>query len=123
MTPQDLSLQIDDIRTLLESQLRIRGATLERQLRRAGRLLPRKIRAEAAFLVQANLLVQNPKLARMINADRVGQAHDTIADYLRRIDPKERAKTRALNYAGFIAFNILLLAGVVIAVLVWRGIV
>ena len=123
MTPQDLAPQIDEIRSLLETQLRVRGATLEKQVHRAGRMLPRKIRAEAAFLVQANQLVQNPKLARMISADRVGQAHLAISTFLRSVDPKERAKTRLMNYAGFIAFNALLLAGVVIAVLVWRGIV
>jgi hypothetical protein len=73
--------------------------------------------------VQADQLVQNPKLARMINPDRVGQAHLAVSNYLNAIDPKERAKTRALNYLGFIAFNALLLAGAVIAILVWRGIV
>jgi hypothetical protein len=123
MTPQDLTPQIDEIRSLLETQLRVRGATLDKQIHRAGRLLPRKIRAEAAFLVQANLLVQNPKLARMINPERVGQAHLAVSSYLNAIDPKERAKTRALNYLGLIAFNVLLLVGALIAILVWRGIV
>ena len=123
MTPQDLAPQIDEIRSLLETQLRIRCDTLDKQIHRAGRMLPRKIRAEAAFLVQANQLAQNPKLARMINPSRVGQAHQAISTYLRSVDPKERAKTRLLNYAGFIAFNALLLGGVVIAILVWRGIV
>lgn len=121
MTPQDLAPQIDDIRSLLETQLRVRGDTLDKQIQRAGRMLPRKIRAEAAFLVQANRLIQNPKLARMINPNRVGQAHQAISTYLRSVDPKERARTRALNYAGFVAFNMLVLAGVIITVLVWRG--
>lgn len=74
MTPQQLDPQIDIIRDLLASQLRIKGKSLDQQIKRAGRLLPRKVRAEAKFLVQANLLIQNPKLARMINEDRVGQA-------------------------------------------------
>lgn len=123
MTPQELSPLTSDISQLLDSQLRVRGATLDRQIRRAGRLLPRRLRAEAAVLVQASLLVQNPKLARMVNADRVGQAHAAISTYLRGIDPGERARTRLLNTAGFIAFNALLLSATVIAVLVWRGIV
>lgn len=121
MTPQDLAPQIDDIRSLLDTQLRVRGDTLDKQIYRAGRMLPRKIRAEAAFLVQANQLAQNPKLARMINPGRVAQAHQAISTYLRSVDPKERARTRALNYAGFVAFNMLLLVAVIIAVLVWRG--
>lgn len=123
MTPQELSPLTLEIRQLLETQLRVRGASLEKQVHRAGRLLPRKIRAEAAVIVQANLLVQNPKLSRIVSADRVGQAHLAVSSYLQAIDPKERAKTRALNYAGFIAFNALLLSGIIITILVWRGIV
>lgn len=123
MTPQDLTPLTTDIRSLLETQLRIRGATLDAQIRRAGRLLPRKVRREAAFLLQANLLVQNPKLARMISAERVGQAHQAISTYLKSVDPKERARTRLLNYTGFIALNGLLLAGGIIAILIWRGFV
>lgn len=123
MTPQDLAPQIDDIRALLDTQLRIRGATLDKQIHRAGRLLPRKIRAEAAFLVQANLLVQNPKLARMIDPGRVQRAHALVAAHLRGIDPKDRLKGRLLNIAGLLAFNLLLTGGLVVAYLVWRGIV
>ena len=123
MTPQDLTPQVDEIRSLLDTQLRVRGGTLDKQVRRAGRLLPRKIRAEAAYLVQANMLVQNPKLARMINPDRVQKAHDIVATYLLGIDPKDRLKGRLLNIAGVLAFNLLLIGGLVVAVLVWRGIV
>lgn len=123
MTPQDLEPQIAEIRSLLESQLRIKGRSLDQQIARAGRLLPRKVRGEALFLAQANMLIQNPKLARMINQDRVGQAHRTVAGYLNSIDPKDRRKGRLLNIAGVIAFNGLLIAGLVIAILVWRGFV
>lgn len=123
MTPQDLEPQIQDIRTLLETQLRIKGASLDHQIKRAGRLLPRRVRREARFLAQANMLIQNPKLARMINQARVGQAHQTVAAYLNSIDPKDRLKGRILNITGLIAFNGLLIAGITIAILVWRGIV
>ena len=123
MTPQDLSSQITEIRSLFETQLRIRGRTLDQQIKRAGRLLPRKVRADAKFLAQANLLMQNPKLARMINSDRVAQAHLTVTTYLHSVDPKDRLKGRMLNVAGVIAFNGLLAAGLLIAILVWRGIV
>lgn len=123
MTPQDLTPQIDVIRSLLDTQLRVRGATLDKQVRRAGRLLPRKVRAEAAFLVQAQILVQNPKLARMISPDRTQKAYDAVATYLRGVDPVDRIKGRVLNIAGGLAFNVLLIGGLVVAVLVWRGIV
>ena len=123
MTPQELTPHIDDIRRLLETQLRVRGATLAKQVQRAGRQLPRKIRTEAAFLVQANMLVQNPKLARMISPDRTQKAAETVATYLRGIDPRDRLKGRILNIAGILAFNLLLVGGLVVVVLVWRGIV
>lgn len=123
MKPQDLAPLTMDIRQLLDTQLRVRGATLDKQIHRAGRMLPRKIRAEAAFLVQADMLVRNPKLARMINPERVQKAHDAVAGYLHGIDPKDRLKGRILNIAGVLAFNLLLIGGLVVSFLVWRGIV
>ena len=120
---QGLSPQINEIRGLMEQRLRIRGRSLESQMRRAGRLLPRHIRREVRFLVQAAPMAGNPRLARMIDQDHAMKAYRQVVAYLMTIDPKQAARTRLLNLAGVVAFNLLLLFAIVVTILVWRGII
>jgi len=123
MDVQGLTPQIDEIRTLMEQRLRVRGRSLEAQLRKAGRRLPRHIRREARFLVQAAPMAANPRLARMIDQNRATRAHQQVVAHLKSIDPKQAARTRLLNLAGVVAFNLFLLFAIIVTFLVWRGIV
>jgi len=43
--------------------------------------------------------------------------------HLKSIDPKQAARTRLLNLAGVVAFNLFLLFAIIVTFLVWRGIV
>ncbi len=118
-----INAKLAEIRGLLDTQLHVRGRTLDAQLRRAGRLLPAAVRREARFLVQAAGLVQNPKLARMIDMARVERAHARVVAYLQAVDPQKRRRDRLLNLLALNAFYILVVVIAVVAVLVWRGIV
>ncbi len=118
-----INAKLAEIRGLLDTQLHVRGRTLDAQLRRAGRLLPAAVRREARFLVQAAGLVQNPKLARMIDMARVERAHARVVAYLQAVDPQKRRRDRLLNLLALNAFYILVVGIAVVAVLVWRGIV
>lgn len=119
MNAETLDRHIADIRALMRSNLRMRGATFEAQVKRAGRLLPRAVRRDAAQLIAARKLMENPKLARMVDPAQLTKAHANIITHLKTIDPAERRKDRILGFLGIIAFNILLMAGLFIAWLVW----
>jgi len=123
MTEEMLQNQVDEIRHLLETQLRAKGRTLEAQLRKAGRRLPRKIRADAAIVVDATVQIQNPKLARMIDEDAVTRAAENIKTHLQSHDPWERFKDRWLGILGAISAALIFTFIVVVYVLVQRGIV
>jgi len=123
MTEEMLQNQVDEIRNLLETQLRAKGRSLEAQLRKAGRRLPRKIRADAAKVVEAQTLVQNPKLARMIDTAAVTRATENVTAHLHTIDPWERFKDRWLGILGAISAVLIFTFIVVVYVLVQRGIV
>lgn len=118
-----LDRDISEIQTLLSERLSIRGRTLEKQVARAGRLLPKRIRTEARFLVQAQGLIQNPKLARMIDATRAGRAHGLVVEYLRGIDPNERRKDLFLRTAALWSLYLFVIAGAGLFVARWRGLI
>ncbi|PHQ81095.1 MAG: hypothetical protein COB65_10520 [Thalassobium sp.] len=123
MDPDTLHKLVEEIRTLMRDRLRVRGRDLGRQVHKAGRLLPKRQRRDGAFLAQAAVLAQNPKLARMVDEDRVRRAHDDMVAFLKTVDPKDRAKGRLLGFLGVIAFNLLLIFAVGVWYLWARGLV
>jgi hypothetical protein len=84
--------QVDEVRKLMETRLRVRGKTLDQQVRKAGRLLPRAERREATYLAQAATVLDHPKLSRMVDPMKVAAAHGRLPHSskrsTRRIVPK-----------------------------------
>jgi hypothetical protein len=91
--------------------------------RKAGRALPRWVRRDLAFLSAQEDLVGHPKLRMQIDTGQVAKVARRVAQHLDGIDPRERQKDRWLGIAAVVAFNFLLVAGIVIAVLAWRGVI
>lgn len=123
MSGDMLTETADELRRLFEERLRIKGRSLEQQVHKAGRQLPKRVRADAQFIVQALILRQNPKLARMIDENQLALARQNVVEHLEKIDPKDRLKGRILNWLGAIsAFGIVLFV-VLVWVAVERGLV
>lgn len=118
-----LNQKISQISALMRSQLRIRGHDLHGQYRRAGRLLPRAVRRDIRYLLDTAALGDNPKLARMINHDKIVRAHRNTVDYLQGLDPKAQRWTRILNMTASIALALIIVFAVTLFVLVQRGFV
>ena len=123
MSTDDVASSVAEIEGLMRDRLRIRAETLSRQIDKAGRLLPRRIARDARYLAQARTLVQNPKLARMIDPSQVGAARDRVVAHLLTVDPARRRTDRLLGILAILAFNLLLIGGALVAWMVWRGIV
>jgi len=120
LTVQDM---VDEVRDALDSKLRVRGPSLEAQIRKAGRLLPRRVRRDAMFLAQCVGLAANPKLARMIDMPRAKHAHRNVLAHLEGVDMMAQRRGMALNIIASIAFALLVTGGLVLFVLVQRGLV
>ena len=123
MSGDILQNQVDEIRHLMETHLRIRGKTLGQQVRRAGRLLPRNLRRDATYLAQAATVMQHPNLARMVDGTKAAAAHARLARFLKSVDAKDRAKGRLLAWLGSLAFAFFVVVIITVVVLVQRGIV
>ncbi|SFR33735.1 hypothetical protein SAMN04488005_0542 [Yoonia tamlensis] len=112
---------VADIRALLETRLRVRGASLAVQLRKARRQLPRAVRRDLTYLVETAELVKNPKLVRMVDMNRVARVHRNTVAYLESVNMREQRITTLINVVATIALALLVTAGMVIYVLVQRG--
>lgn len=114
---------VDEVRAALAQKLHLRGRTLAGQVRKAGRLLPRHVRKDAGYLVQAQGLAENPKLARQVDMRRAQAAHRNILQYLDTVDIGAKRRDMALQIVASIALALLVTGCLVIAVLALRGFV
>ena len=96
MSGDILQSQVDEIRKLMETRLRIRGKTLAQQVRKAGRLLPRNMRRDATYLVQAETVMAHPKLSRMVDGAKAHHAKTPIDTVIPTIN-KEVSKPVSAN--------------------------
>ncbi len=117
----DLQKRADRLAQLIGNKLDVRGAGLEAKLKRAGRRLPKYIRGEARLLVDALAMEAHPKLARQIDKARLERAYHDVERYLQGLDAWARRRGGVLDWLAGNLFSLLLLAGLLIAVLVWRG--
>lgn len=116
-----LQEKTEQVAELMKARLGIRGKDLETKLRHTGRMLPKRIKREAAFLVEAAALAESPKLSRMIDFERVEAAHKTCVGFLESIDVTDRRKGVVLGILGSLALSLIVVAGLVVTVLAWRG--
>lgn len=121
MSAVTLQQMADRIAGLMEERLRVRGRGLTEKLRKGGRLLPRKVRTAAEMVAQAAVLSQNHKLLMQIDREKVSEAYDLCVRHLGGVNPSERRKGLVLNIAASIAFSVLVVSVLVVAVLYWRG--
>ena len=118
---EQLTRYIDEIRTLMEQRLWVKGRNLKVQTRKAGRRLPRRIRQDLKFLTDAAEIAENPKLSRMVDDRKVTRARDNIVFHLQTLNPRAALWTMILNITASIALGLLVVFVVVLYVLVQRG--
>lgn len=111
----------DRVAQLMEDRLHIRGKDLQAKLRYARGRMPRRVQAEAAVLAKAVETALNPKLMMRLDHDRIASAYDTCVRYLGNVGGWDRRRAAAMNIGGSIAFQLLVVAGLLFAVLTWRG--
>ena len=101
----------------------VRSKNLSQGLKKTGRRVPGYVHRECQVLVDAEKMAGNPKLLRQIDPQRVERALTITRDHLDTVDPVERRKTATLNLLGSVVFNLLVVFGLFVGVLVWRGLV
>lgn len=103
--------------------LGVKGRTLEQSAARAGRWLPTRIRDEIAVIAEARALRGHPKLERRIDEARIERAYRHTAAYLDGLDLGAQRRRAALDMLSLIAFRLFVVGALVLAVMVWRGLI
>ena len=111
----------DRVAALMEERLKVRGQGLEAKLRHGGRRLPRRVRKEAEYLAMVAQMAMHPKVQMMLDEARIAQSYDTCIRYLNGLGARDRILGRLLGVTASVAFAVLVVAGGLVAVLVWRG--
>lgn len=113
--------QAEHIAKLMHERLGARGRGLDAKLAHGGRRLPRAVREEAEFIALAARMARVPRLAQQVDPVRVTRAVQDVEAYLRGVDPLARLRAGALDWLRLNLFNLLLVAGMVVALMAWRG--
>jgi hypothetical protein len=121
MSAVTIQQMADRVASLLEERLNAGGGSFADKLRKAGRQLPRRVREAAEVLAQAGIAAQNPKLLRRIDEEKVAAAYDVCVRHLGGVNAGDRRRGRVLGVAASIAFSLLVVALLLLAVLRWRG--
>ncbi|ATG49367.1 hypothetical protein CEW89_18365 [Celeribacter ethanolicus] len=112
----------EELATLMRDRLGVRlGEGFEAKVKQAGRRLPRWARRKSTVIIEAIALEAHPKLAQQVDHKKVDKAFKELRYFLERQDVKTRRKNRFLDLIASIAFALLVTLGLVLGVMIWRG--
>lgn len=121
MDATDMAVKSEALRAQLREKLGVRSRDLAQGFKRAGRRLPRYLRADAKLLAEAETYAAHPKLAKRVDDAAVGRAFANIGAHLKTVDVADRRKGFWLGLAGSIVFNLLVICGLFVLYMWWRG--
>jgi hypothetical protein len=119
---QDILADIDELQELLKTNAGASG-DLATALGKARRQLPRRVYKQGMRLVQALPLLQHPKLRLTLDEKSLKGAAREVKTHLAAIDVADRRWGRVLEVLASMAFSLLAVFALLIAVLRWRGFV
>lgn len=123
MSAVTIQQMADRVAALMEQKLRVGGKDLAAKVRKAGRRLPKRVRIAAEALVQAAEMSKSARLMHQIDDGLVAEAYDICVRHLGGVNAADRRKGVVVGIAASIAFSLLVVAGLVLAVVVWRGLI
>ena len=119
----DILRKTENLRDMMEKHLGVKARTFEKACASAGRRIPRHLRKSANRLSEAAQMAQNPKLQRYMDTQSLTADYTALQDWLRKKNYIEERKTKRLNLAALIAFQLLSIVTLALIVLRWRGVI
>lgn len=119
---QSIIDDIQDVRALLKERESASG-DLAGALKKTRRRLPRRIFRQGMLLAEALPLLEHPKLQFTVDEPRLRGAAREVKAHLEAIDLADRRKGRVLDILASIAFALIIVFALTVAVLRWRGLI
>ena len=123
MFERDVNAIANTVSDAIEGSLRIRGRSLLTQLRRVGRRVPQSVRRDIELIVEAQSLIQNPKMIRLVNLPRLEAAERRILAHLKSIDVSDQRFGFLIGMLSGMATNFLIGLGLILTFLLWQGVI
>ena len=127
MAIEDIRPMADEVAGLLAARFgglkRGHQPDLAGMLRKRGGALPRRLRGDARFMVHADRMAGQPKLARQVDFDRLERAHKALTGYLRPLGQGARLRGGAIGVAASVLLGLLVLGAVAVWVMLRRGLI
>jgi hypothetical protein len=123
MTEADIDRRIDRMNGLLATAFGLRRGTLATRLRKAGRRVPAGLRERMIAIEEARAIVGHPRLSAMIDEAEFDRTCAQAEEVLGAVDRADARRGAILGMLGALAFNLILLAAILLAILRWRGLV
>lgn len=121
MSAVSIQQMADRVADLLQSRLRLRGNGLSEKLQRGGRVLPRGVRKAAQALADAATQAENPRLMMQLDLEKVAADYDLCVRHLNGLGARDRRIGMMLDFGARLALIVLMVGGLLLAVLYWRG--
>lgn len=121
MSAVSIQQMADRVADLLQSRLRLRGNGLSEKLQRGGRVLPRGVRKAAQALADAATQAENPRLMMQLDLEKVAADYDLCVRHLNGLGARDRRIGMMLDFGARLALIVLVVGGLLLAVLYWRG--
>lgn len=121
--PGDIEQKIKRLQALLKEKFRIDADDLRIGFKKAGRRLPARIHKSAEVIIDAQVKMGHPKLARLADGAAIDKAFHKIETHLEAIDVKDRRTGAVLGVLGSLVFNMIVVFALFMVVVVWRGLI
>lgn len=121
MDSQSLQKWDAELSKLLGDKFSMHGGDLAAKLKRLGRRLPPHARHAGQVLMLAQQHMAHPQLSKQIHWPEVERAYRQLRQHLRSVDVRERRRGAVLSLLGSLSFNLLAIVTLLLAVLIWRG--
>ena len=117
----DVTERAEALATYMATQLRVRGDGLAEVSAKAGRRLPKRFRKNVQTIVEAEAMMQHPRLERVVDDRAVERAERKIRAFLDLQDPRAVRRGEILDLIAKIAFVFVSVILAVFFFLLWRG--
>ncbi len=120
-TIEEYERQVAELSKDLQSKLKLRKAPFATLVARSRTRVPRKVYKSALALAEVEQIATNPKLGRTLDFAALSKAARVVSDHLDGIDLSDERKGKVLSALGSVSINLIAVAVLLIAVLMWRG--
>ncbi len=121
MSGMNVQQMADRVAQMMQDRLSIRGRGLDGKLRHARGVMPKRVQAEAAYLARAAETARDPRMMARIDQARIVAAYQTCMDHLNAVGRAARVTSITLSIASSVAFRLLVVFGLLVWFLVWKG--